>query len=207
MTSQKMKRATVAVLVCATIAGCASSSSVPRYAPMGEEKARLRIALSKGEVPRTAAGDGMTAFLHHTDDCTSPSVLGGVYTLDDGPAGHDKNRRNHNKAGELGMPLAEYDNLEVKEMLVDAGVEQDIALQFSVLLAGPIGAFTRCNIALEQEFEAGRDYEIVGRFDTINNCSAMVNELVAGESGVTRQPITRVNNADNPLSPACFVKY
>ncbi|WP_213268981.1 hypothetical protein [Hyphomonas sp.] len=149
----------------------------------------------------------MTAFLHTAQDCVSPAVIGSVYTLDPSPAEHSPDRRNHRKAGKLGMPLGEYDSLEVRELMVDAGADQNIALQFSVLLAGPIGAFTRCNVALKQDFEAGRNYEIIGRFDSTSSCSAVVNELVVGADGAAREQIMSVNSQDNPLPPACFVKY
>jgi hypothetical protein len=207
MFSRSVARNAGALAFILAIAACASTSSVPQYAANGSETARLRIALSKGTVPRSAAGDGMTAFLHNTDDCASPSALSSVYTLDNGPSDHDPDRRDHRKAGKLEMPLGEYDGLEVKELLVEAGEDQSLALQFSVLLAGPIGAFTRCNIALQQDFAAGRDYEIVGRFDSVNSCSAVVNELVSEAGGTTRKEIASVNSRDNPLSPACFVKY
>lgn len=190
-----------------TAAGCASNPAVPGYSVQSADTARLRIALSKGAVPRTAAGDGMTAFLHTTEDCQSPRVLGAVYTIDDGPDRHDPARRNHRKAGELDMPLGEYDSLEVDELLINAGPDRQIALQFSVLLAGPIGPFTRCNISLKQDLAATRDYEIVGRFDTPTSCSAVVNELVAGPDGVERLQIAAVDHQANPLSPECFVKY
>ncbi len=149
----------------------------------------------------------MTAFLHTTEDCLSPRVLGAVYTLDDAPAKHDPELRNHRKAGKLGMPLGEYDGLEVKEIRLNADQNQLIAVQFSVLLAGAFGPFTRCAIALEQDFEAGKDYEIVGRFDTLSSCSATVNQLVAGPDGPVRSRIASFNSADHPLSNACFVKY
>ena len=207
MKTGNFSRIATSIIVCALFAGCATGSSIPHYMPQGDAKARLRVALSKGQVPQSAAGDGMTAFLHTNAECTAPNVLGAVYNLDDGPKKHDASRSNHNRAGALNMPLGEYTKLEVKEMLIDAGKGQDIALQFGVLLAGPFGAFTRCNIVLKQDFEAGRDYEIVGRFDTPTSCSAVVNELVAEDQGVTRQQIASVNNVDNPLSPACFVKY
>lgn len=195
------------LILLSVLTGCASNPTVPQYTASGEGNARLRIALSKGNVPLSGAGDGMTAFLHASDDCVSPTVLGAVYTLDNRPADHSPDRRNHRKAGKLGMPLGEYDSLEVKELLVDAGAHRNIALQFSVLLAGPFGAFTRCSIALEQDFEAGRDYEIVGRFDSTSRCSAIVNELVAQDGGAARMQIASVNSQDNPLSAACFVTY
>ena len=189
------------------LSGCASNPNVPSYAPQSQETARLRIALSKGAVPRTAAGDGMNAFIHTTNDCSTPKVLGAVYTLDEGAERHNSKRRNHRKSGELNMPLGEYDSLEVEELFIDAGSDQSIVLQFSVLLAGPFGAFTRCGISMEQDFEAGRDYEIVGRFDTITSCSATVNELVTEANGTERIKIATVNNKANPLSAACFVKF
>lgn len=195
------------ILTTATVVGCASNPAVPGYTAQSENTARLRVALSKGTVPRTAAGDGMNAFLHTTDDCQSPQVLGAVYTLDDGPERHDPSRSNHKRSGELNMPLGEYDRLEVDEIRIDAGPDQRIALQFSVLLGGPFGAFTRCNISLEQSFDAGRDYEIVGRFDTTTSCSAVVNELVSSPEGVERVQVAAVNNQDNPLNSACFVKF
>ena len=196
-----------AALVCSTaIAGCATSPSVPDYTATGEDTARLRIALNKGAVPPTAAGDGMNVFLHTTSDCTAPQVLGAVYTLDQN-AEQDEKRRSRGKAGELDMPLGEYDRLEVDELLIDAGKDKSMAVQFAVLLGGPFGAFTRCNIALEQTFEAGKDYEIQGRFDTTTSCSAVVNELVEGSDGWTRKEINRVNSRRNPLSQACFVQY
>ena len=207
MLSRTPARAAAALVLFAALAGCASTSSVPQYTASGTDTSRLRIALSKGTIPLSGAGDGMTAFLHTTEDCASPTALASVYTLDNGPADHDPARRNHRKAGKLGMPLGEYDGLEVRELLVDAGKDRNIALQFSVLLAGPLGAFTRCNIALEQDFVAGRDYEIVGRFDSVSSCSAVVNELVTEEGGATRKQIASVNSQGNPLSPACFVKY
>lgn len=190
----------------ATGAG-ASKPSVARYAAQGENTARLRIALSKGNIPLTGAGDGMTAFLHTAGDCSAPQVLDAVYTIDQGPDRHDPARRSHRKSGKLNMPLGEYDSLEVKELLIDAAPGQFVGLQFSVLLGSAFGAFTRCNIALEQDFEAGRDYEIVGRFDTPNSCSATVNELIAGPDGAVRSRIASFNSADNPLNSACFVKY
>jgi hypothetical protein len=197
-----------AVLIAAASSpGVAAKPSVPQYAAQGSDTARLRIALSKGSVPSTGAGDGMTAFLHSADDCRSPRVLGAVYTLDSAPAKHDPARRSHRKAGKLGMPLGEYDSLEVKELAVDAHPNQVIAVQFSVLLGGAFGAFTRCTLALEQDFEAGKDYEIVGRFDAPTSCSAVVNELVADPDGFVRSQIASFNSADNPLDSACFVKY
>lgn len=187
--------------------GCASTSSVPQYMTSTSDTARLRIALSKGAVPQTSVGDGMTAFLHSTEDCTSPAALASVYTLDSGPEEHSPERRNHRKAGKLGMPLGEYDGLEVKELLIEAGPNQIIALQFSVLLGGPLGAFSRCNVSLEQEFVAGSDYEIVGRYDSLTNCSAVINELVSEDGAPVRKQIASVNSQDNPLNPTCFVKY
>jgi hypothetical protein len=207
MLSRSSAHRACALVFMLAFAGCASTSSVPQYTASGTDTARLRIALSKGNVPRSAAGDGMTAFLHTTDDCASPTALASVYTLDNGPANHDPAHRNHRKAGKLGMPLGEYDGLEVRELLVDAGTDRNIALQFSVLLAGPIGAFTRCNIALEQDFAAGRDYEIVGRFDSLSSCSAVINELVSEDGSPARKQIASVNSLSNPLNPTCFVKY
>jgi hypothetical protein len=196
-----------ALLAILAIGGCASNPSVPSYSHESEDTARLRIALSKGSVPRTAAGDGMTAFIHTQEGCSLPKVLGAVYTLDEGPGRHDPARRNHRKSGKLNMPLGEYDSLEVEELLIDASPDQSVVLQFSVLLGGPFGAFTRCGISMEQDFEAGRDYEIIGRFDTPNSCSAVINELVAGDDAVERVQIAEVDDKLNPLSPACFVKY
>ena len=196
-----------ALLACAAIGASASKSSVANYAAEGSDAARLRIALGKGNVPRTGAGDGMTAFLHTNNDCSAPQVLDAVYTLDKGPGDHAPDRRNHRKSGQLNMPLGEYDGLEVRELLIDAAPEQLVVLQFSVLLVGPIGAFSRCNIALDQDFEAGRDSGIVGRFDTPNSCSAVVNEIVAGSNGAERVLVASVNNEDNPLRNECFVKY
>jgi hypothetical protein len=196
-----------ALLVLLAFAGCASTSSVPQYAASTSDTARLRIALSKGTVPQTSVGDGMTAFLHTAEDCSAPAALASVYTLDSGPAEHTPERRNHRKAGKLGMPLGDYDGLEVKELLIEAGPNKSVALQFSVLLAGPLGAFTRCNISLEQDFVAGRDYEIVGRFDSLSSCSAVVNELVSEDGGPARKQIASVNSQSNPLNPTCFVKY
>jgi hypothetical protein len=207
MLSRSPARGAAALVLFAALAGCASTSPVPQYAASGTDTARLRVALGKGTIPRSGAGDGMTAFLHTTEDCASSSALASVYTLDNGPADHTPDRRDHRKAGKLGMPLGEYDRLEVEELLVEAGEDKNIALQFSVLLAGPLGAFTRCNIALEQDFVAGRDYEIVGRFDSVNSCSAVINELVTEAGGATRKQIATVNSRVNPLSPACFVKY
>ena len=195
------------LMLLAVLTGCASTSSVPQYVASGEGTTRLRIALSKGTVPASPAGDGMTAFLHTTEDCVSPAVIASVYTLDRSPEEHSPDRRNHRKAGKLEMPLGEYDSLEVQELNVDARADQNIALQFSVLLGGPLGAFTRCNVALKQDFEAGRNYEIVGRFDSTSSCSAVVNELVVGADGAARRQIVAVNSQDNPLPPACFVKY
>ena len=207
MLSRSLRGCVRVAILFSVFTGCASNPSVPQYASSGENTARLRIALSKGSVPVSGAGDGMTAFLHTTDDCTSPTALGSVYTLDNSSADHTPDRRDHRKAGKLGMPFGEYDSLEVEELMVDAGANRNIALQFSVLLAGPFGAFTRCNISLEQDFEAGRDYEIVGRFNSTSSCTAVVNELVVGASGAVRKQIASVNNQDNPLSSACFVKY
>ena len=189
------------------VVGCATTSSVPPYAAQGTEQARLRIALAKGAVPQSGAGDGLTAFLHQTEDCLSPVVLGAVYTIDASADRHDPARRGHSRSGALNMPLGNYDSLEVKELVTDAGQAQDIALQFSVLLAGPFGAFTRCNIALNQDFEPGKDYEILGTFDTPTSCSAVVNELVPAATGATRKAVSRVNNISNPLSAACYVQY
>ena len=207
MLSRAPALATATLALFTVLAGCASNPSVPQYTASSSDTARLRIALSKGTIPRSGAGDGMTAFLHTTEDCATPSVLASVYTLDTGPAEHNPERRNHRKAGKLGMPLGEYDGLEVKELLVEAGEDQNIGLQFSVLLAGPLGAFTRCNIALEQDFVAGRDYEIVGRFDSVSSCSAVINELVTEAGNAMREQIASVNSQDNPLSAPCFVKY
>lgn len=207
MLSPTSAQRTGTLMLLAVLTGCASNPSVPQYVASGEGTARLRIALSKGTVPASPAGDGMTAFLHTTENCLSPAVLGSVYTLDGSPAEHTPDRRNHRKAGKLGMPLGEYDSLEVKELIVGAAAGQNIALQFSVLLGGPLGAFTRCNVSLEQDFEAGRDYEIVGRFDSTSSCSAVVNELVMGAAGAARKQIASANSQDNPLPPACFVKY
>lgn len=207
MLSRSSARRASALALLAVLAGCASNPSVPQYSASGGDTARLRVALSKGTIPLAGAGDGMTAFLHTTEDCASPVAMASVYTLDGAAADHSPDRRDHRKAGKLGMPLGEYDSLEVKELLVEAGSNRSVALQFSVLLAGAFGPFTRCNIALEQDFVAGRDYEIVGRFDSTSRCSAVVNELVAGADGAMRKQIASVNSQDNPLSPACFVKY
>ncbi|MEQ9317354.1 MAG: hypothetical protein RLN72_16000 [Henriciella sp.] len=207
MTIRVRTQAAAAALATLLAAGCASSS-VATYAAQGSDTARLRIAIAKGAVPQSGAGDGMNAFLHTSEDCLAPQVLGAVYTIDSDASRHDATRRSHQKAGKLDMPLGEYDSLEVEEVLVDAGAGQDIALQFSVLLGGPLGAFTRCNIALEQDFEAGRDYEIVGRFDTPQTCSAVVNELVVDADGAaSRVQLNSVSNATHPQNPACFVKY
>lgn len=207
MSSRSFVQSASALIVLTVLASCASNPSVPDYVASGENTARLRVALSKGTVPQTQVGDGMTAFLHTTEDCVSPTALASVYTLDSRAEDHTPDRRNHRKAGKLGMPLGEYDSLEVRELLVDAGPDRNIALQFSVLFGGPLGAFTRCNIALQQDFVAGRDYEIVGRFDSVSSCSAVVNELVTEASAAVRKQIASVNSQDNPLSPACFVKY
>lgn len=200
-------RTAAVLLVCAILTGCVSNPSPPDYAAQSEDTARLRIALRKGTVPHTPAGDGMSAYHHTTEDCQSPTFLDAVYSLDASPADHDSDRRDHRRAGKLGMPLGEYDSLEVAELFVDAGADQEIALQFAVLLAGPFGPFTRCNIALEHAFEAGRDYEIVGQFDALNSCSAVVNELVTGADGASRKQIASLNNRDNPLSEACYVNH
>lgn len=196
----------VALLASSALVSCASNPSVASYAAQSDDTARLRIALGKGNIPRTGAGDGMTALLHTAADCSAPQTLDAVYTIDALPSDHDPNRRSHRKSGQLAMPLGEYDGLEVEELLVDAASDRLVALQFSTLLAGPFGAFTRCNIALEQDFEAGRDYEIVGRFDSPTSCSAVVNEIVAGADGARRVQLASVNNVDNPLPDACFVK-
>lgn len=196
-----------ALFVLLAFAGCASTYSVPQYAVSTSDTARLRVALSKGTVPQTSVGDAMTAFLHTAEDCSAPAALASVYTLDSDPAQHTPERRNHRKAGKLDMPLGEYDGLEVKELLIEAGPNQSIALQFSVLIGGPPGTFTRCNVSLEQDFFAGRDYEIVGRFDSLTSCSAVVNELVPEDSGPLRNQIASANSLSNPLNPTCFVKY
>jgi len=182
-------------------------SSLPQYTPGSSDTARLRIALSRGNAAPTRVGDGMTAFLHTTQDCSASSALASVCTPDSGSSEHTPERLSHRKAGKLGMPLGAYDGLEVKELLIEAGPNQTVALQLSVLLAGPLGAFTRCNISLEQDFVAGRDYEIVGRFDSLSSCSAVVNALVSEDGGPARKQIASVNSLSNPLNPTCFVRY
>lgn len=191
----------VNALMCLSIPVLVSCASIPDYELISSDTANVRFALEKGNFPPLANGvidmeETLIAYIYDAGTCENQRRVEKLYMPSVKKRG----------TGDLSMPLSDYAKNSLHETRMDANLTQRVTLQFAYLRGGPLAPIERCNVSKDMRFQAGKNYEFVGTFETAGICSVKLNELTVDDGQAVRRLVETLTPETHPLDEACLVK-